>query len=170
MNLEDILNKDNDPSDFWNKLAQAAADDWHLSQCVVLQVEAKSIRLHGTSAGSNLKSAPLAIRKAIMGNPHEAQLIELEGEYWLIQPIKITAAGGPGLTLVAARTSALNETEQAHLGHFVEVAAAAFSAQRKAETSENSLNEISQVVDLGLMIGESVHGADRDQSWWTGSQ
>ena len=53
MNLEDILNKGNDPSDFWNKLAQAAADDWHLSQCVVLQVEAKSIRLHGTSAGSN---------------------------------------------------------------------------------------------------------------------
>jgi hypothetical protein len=157
MNLEDILNKDNDPSDFWNKLAQSAADDWHLSQCVVLQVEAKSIKLHGASAGSNLKSSPLAIRKAIMDNPHQAELIELEGEYWLIQPIKITAAGGPGLTLVASRTSALSETEQAHLGHFVEVAAAAFSAQRKAESSENSLNEISQVVDLGLMIGESVH-------------
>lgn len=156
MNPEDILNAGSNPSDFWNKVVQAAADDWHLSQCVALQVHGESIKLHGESEGSKLRSAPPEVRKAIMGNSSEAQRIEARDENWLILPLHI-AATGEKLSLVAARESALTEAEQTYLGHFVELAVAAFSAQRKAEASQGSLNEISQVVDLGLMIGESVH-------------
>ena len=156
MKLEDILSNGNDPSDFWNGMLQAAADDWQLRQCVALQVDGDSVKVFGSSEGSNLRAAPPAVRKLIMANAAEPQMLEEKAEHWLVQPLKIVGTE-VRFQLVVARESALTETEQIYLCRFVEVAVAAFTAQRQAESSDKSLNEISRVVDLGLIIGESAH-------------
>ena len=156
MNPEDILNAGSNPSDFWNKVVESAARDWHLSLCGVLQIHGDSIKLFGESEGGKLRSAPPDVRKAIMANASEAQSMEARGENWLVLPFHI-AGSAERLILVVSRDTALTDTEQVYLGRFVEFAAAAFSAQLKAETAQSSLDEISQVVDLGLMIGESAH-------------
>ncbi|NWK55880.1 efflux RND transporter periplasmic adaptor subunit [Verrucomicrobiaceae bacterium N1E253] len=156
MNLEDILNTGEDPSDFWNNVLQAVAEDWQLSQCVALQVDGDSVKLFGASQGSNLRSAPAAVRKAIMTHSPQPQVLEENKECWMVLPLEISGSASQ-ISLVAARDGALTETEQRHLCRFVEVAVAAFTAQKKAEVSEKSLDEISRVVDLGLIIGESAH-------------
>jgi hypothetical protein len=156
MNLGDILDAGKDPADFWNRILQAAAENWELRQCVAVQITEGNVNLFGSSEGSNLRTAPPSVRKAIMASGSEAQEIEEGSLYWLIQPLEVLGAG-LSFTLIVARETALTAAEQGHLQQFVESAVTAFSAQRKAEASEKSLGEISRVVDLGLIIGESAH-------------
>ncbi|MCX8239309.1 MAG: efflux RND transporter periplasmic adaptor subunit [Akkermansiaceae bacterium] len=156
MNLSGILQGGCDPAQFWNGVLQAAADDWRLRQCVALQVEEGSVKLFGESEGSNLRTAPPGVRKVIMGGVSELKDLEEGGLFWIIQPLEIIGSG-MSFTLVTARETALAPDEQVHLKNFVESAVAAFSAQRKAEAAGKSLGEISRVVDLGLIIGESAH-------------
>ncbi|MFT6577226.1 MAG: hypothetical protein ACJA16_005441, partial [Akkermansiaceae bacterium] len=156
MNLSGILQGGCDPAQFWNGVLQAAADDWRLRQCVALQVEEGSVKLFGESEGSNLRTAPPGVRKVIMGGVSELKDLEEGGLFWLIQPLEIIGSD-ISFTLVTARETVLAPDEQVHLKNFVESAVAAFSAQRKAEAAGKSLGEISRVVDLGLIIGESAH-------------
>ncbi|MDB4265282.1 efflux RND transporter periplasmic adaptor subunit, partial [bacterium] len=135
---------------------QSAADNWALRQCVALQVDDGAVKLFGSSEGSNLRAAPPAVRKVIMSNSAEVQELEEGGLHWLISPMDVVGTG-MSFRLVVARDHRLDENEQVQFRHFVESAVAAFSAHRKAESSEKSLGEISRVVDLGLIIGESAH-------------
>jgi hypothetical protein len=64
---------------------------------------------------------------------------------------------GMSFVLVFSRGTEVLERDRIQIRNFVESAVTAFSAQRKAEASEKSLSEISRVVDLGLIIGESAH-------------
>ena len=156
MTLGDLLQAGTDPADFWNGILESAADNWKLRQCVALQVADGSVKVFGASEGSNLRTAPPRVRKSIMLSSSEARELEEGGLFWLIQPMEISGTE-MRFILVIARESSLEEAEQNQLRHFVESAVAAFSAHRKAESSEKSLGEISRVVDLGLIIGESAH-------------
>lgn len=156
MNLGDLLQAASDPAKFWNSLLESAAETWQLKQCVALQVVEGSVKMFGASKGSNLRSAPPGVRKAIMANAATAQELEEGGLHWLLQPLEI-AGSEMTFTLVAARETALDELEKSQLRLFLESGVVAFSACRKAEASEKSLAEISRVVDLGLIIGESAH-------------
>ena len=154
MSLAGILGKGADPSVFWKEMLDEVARQWRLDQCVALQVSDGEVRLFGESEGSQLRSAPPAVRKAVMsGGAQELQ----EGIlHWWIQPVEM-ASGGQEFLMVVARESALAADEKVQLVHFVEAGVTAFTAERKAEASEKSLGEISRVVDLGLIIGESAH-------------
>lgn len=156
MNLGDILNGGTDPADFWNRMLQAAAENWNLRQCVAVQITDGNVNLFGSSEASNLRTAPPAVRKAIMANGAEAREIEEGGLYWLVQPLEVVGTD-LHFILIVARETPLAPNEKGHLRQFVETAVTAFSAQRKADASEKSLGEISRVVDLGLIIGESAH-------------
>lgn len=156
MNLAEILQGGADPASFWTRTVQAVADQWQLSQCVALQVEDGNVKLFGSSEGSNLRTAPPNVRKAIMSGGPEAQLLEEGGVHWVVQPMEVVGTE-MSFILVSARSSAIDHSEQTQIQAFVESAVTAFSAQRKAEASEKSLGEISRVVDLGLIIGESAH-------------
>lgn len=156
MSLGDLLQAGSDPAKFWNGLLESVADNWQLDQCVALQVADGGVKIFGLSEGSNLRAAPQGVRKVIMSNVTEPHSLEESGSHWLIQPMEI-AGTDMDFTLVAARASALEENEQKQLRHFIESGVAAFSAHLKAEASEKSLGEISRVVDLGLIIGESAH-------------
>lgn len=156
MNLGDILEGGNDPGGFWNRMLQAAGDNWDLSQCVAVQAADGEVKLFGSSDRSNLRTAPPSVRKAIMAGGSEGQEIEEAGVAWLVMPLEVAQAT-VRFTLVVARNPALDQSEQGHLRQFVESAVTAFSSERKAEASAKSLGEISRVVDLGLIIGESAH-------------
>ena len=156
MTLGDLLQAGTDAADFWNGILESAADNWKLRQCVALQVADGSVKVFGASEGSNLRTAPPRVRKSIMSSSSETRELEEGGLFWLIQAIEISGTE-MRFILVIARESSLEEAEQNQLRHFVESAVAAFAAHRKAESSEKSLREISRVVDLGLIIGESAH-------------
>lgn len=156
MSLGDLLQAGVDPEKFWSGLLESAADNWQLDQCVALQVADGAVKVFGLSEGSNLRIAPKGVRKVIMSNVTEPHSLEEGGLHWLIQPMEITGTEMK-FTLVVARVSVLEENEQTQLRHFIESGVAAFSAYRKADASEKSLREISRVVDLGLIIGESAH-------------
>ncbi len=156
MNLSGILEAGADPAVFWKRVLESVANDWQLRQCVALQVADGAVKIFGESDGSNLRSAPPSVRKAIMAGSDEAQELEEGGLFWLVQRLEIIGTDS-GFTLVTARESALTAVEQSHMRTFLESAVAAFSANRKAEASAKSLDEISRVVDLGLIIGESPH-------------
>lgn len=156
MNLGDLLQAASDPAEFWSGLLESAAETWRLKQCVALQVIDGSVKMFGASEGSNLRSAPPGVRKAIMANSASAHELEEGGLHWLLLPLEI-AGSEMKFTLVAAREMALDTLEQSQLQLFLESGVVAFSACRKAEASEKSLGEISRVVDLGLIIGESAH-------------
>ena len=156
MNLGEILQSGSDPAGFWAQTLQAVADQWQLTQCVALQVEDEDVKIFGLSEGSNLRAAPANVRKAIMATGPEIQSIEESGLYWLVHPMEVVGSGMSFLLVLARETEVL-ESERIQIRTFVEAAVLAFSAQRKAESSERSLREISRVVDLGLIIGESAH-------------
>ena len=156
MSLGDLFQAGVDPEKFWSGLLESAADNWQLDQCVALQVADGAVKVFGLSEGSNLRIAPKGVRKVIMSNVTEPHSLEEGGLHWLIQPMEITGTGMK-FTLLVARVSVLEENEQTQLRHFIESGVAAFSAYRKADASEKSLREISRVVDLGLIIGESAH-------------
>jgi hypothetical protein len=156
MNLSGILKAGSDPAVFWKHVLESVANDWQLRQCVALQVTDGAVKIFGESEGSNLRAAPPAVRKAIMAGADEPQELEESGLFWLLQRLEIIGTE-TGFTLVTARETAMTENERAHMRTFLESAVAAFSATRKAEASAKSLEEISRVVDLGLIIGESPH-------------
>ena len=159
MTLGDLFQAGTNPADFWNGILESAAENWQLRECVALQVADDSVKVFGSSEGSNLRAAPPGVRKSIMSNSSEPRELEESGLFWLIQAMEIVGTEMK-FTLVTARESSLGEAERNQLRHFLESAVAAFSAHRKAESSEKSLGEISRVVDLGLIIGESAHFGD----------
>ena len=156
MNLGEILGGGSDPAEFWVRMVQVVADQWQLTQCVALQVDSETIKLFGSSEGSNLRSAPPNVRDAIMAGRPEVQLIEVSEVHWVVHPMEVIGFG-MNFVLVFAREIEILEGERIQIRAFVESAVTAFSAHRKAEASEKSLNEISRVIDLGLIIGESAH-------------
>ncbi|MEN8679749.1 MAG: efflux RND transporter periplasmic adaptor subunit [Akkermansiaceae bacterium] len=156
MNLAEILQGGSDPAGFWSRVVESVAGQWQLSQCVALQVDDGNVKLFGSSEGSNLRTAPPGVRKAIMAGGAGGQSIEEGGVHWVVQPMDVVGTE-MSFIFVSARHTPILETEQTQMRAFVEAAVTAFSAQRKAETSEKSLGEISRVVDLGLIIGESAH-------------
>ncbi|MGJ8697970.1 MAG: efflux RND transporter periplasmic adaptor subunit [Verrucomicrobiaceae bacterium] len=156
MNLSGLFQAGTEPSDFWNGMLQAAAVDWQLRQCVALQVADGAVKLFGESEESNLRTAPPAVRKEIMSSGTEPRQIADGGLFWMIQSLEIFGTE-TSFTLVTARELEMTGVENSQLRSFVQSAVAAYSANRKAETSEKSLEEISRVVDLGLIIGESPH-------------
>ena len=156
MSLSETLESGSDPSDFWSCLVQTLADQWQLTECVALQVDGENLKLFGSSKNSNLRAAPVNVRKAIMAAGTEFKSIKELETYWSINPISIVGSSS-SFTLVCACPTELSEPEQVKLQTFVESAVIAFSAQRKADSSESALSEISRVVDLGLIIGESAH-------------
>ena len=156
MNLGEILQEGADPTDFWARMVQVVADQWQLTQCIALQIDGDSIKLFGSSDESNLRSAPPNVRKAIMAGSSEVQVIETSGVHWVVHPMDVVGFG-MSFVLVFSRGTEVLERDRIQIRNFVESAVTAFSAQRKAEASEKSLSEISRVVDLGLIIGESAH-------------
>jgi len=156
MNLGEILEGGANPADFWVRMIQAVSDQWQLTQCVALQIDGDAIKLFGSSEGSNLRTAPQNVRKAIMADSSEVQVIEISGVHWVVHPMNVVGFD-MSFVLVFSREFELLEPERIQIRNFVESAVTAFSAQRKAEASEKSLSEISKVVDLGLIIGESAH-------------
>ena len=83
MNLGEILEGGANPADFWARMIQAVSDQWQLTQCVALQIDGDAIKLFGSSDGSNLSTAPQNVRKAIMADSSEVQVIEISGVHWL---------------------------------------------------------------------------------------
>ena len=156
MNLGEILQEGANPTDFWARMVQVVADQWQLTQCIALQIDGNSIKLFASSDGSNLRSAPPNVRKAIMAGSSEVQVIETSGVHWVVHPMDVVGFG-ISFVLVFSRGTEVLERDRIQIRNFVESAVTAFSAQRKAEASEKSLSEISRVVDLGLIIGESAH-------------
>ena len=156
MNLGEILEGGANPADFWARMIQAVSDQWQLTQCVALQIDGDAIKLFGSSEGSNLRTAPQNVRKAIMADSSEVQVIEISGVHWVVHPMNVVGFD-MSFVLVFSREFELLEPERIQIRNFVESAVTAFSAQRKADASEKSLSEISKVVDLGLIIGESAH-------------
>jgi RND family efflux transporter MFP subunit len=154
MTVGSILGKGSDPAVFWKELLNGAAERWQLGQCVALQVNDGELRLFGESDNSHLRSAPQRVRKAIAAGV--SQDLQEGGFYWWIEPVEVAGTGQKFL-LVIARENALSPDEKGQIIDFVEAAVTAFTAERKAEASEKSLGEISRVVDLGLIIGESAH-------------
>lgn len=154
MTVGSILGKGADPAVFWKELLNEASARWQLDQCVALQVNDGELRLFGESNGSNLRSAPQGVRRAITSG--SVQDLEEGGFHWWIEPVEI-AGSGQKFLLVTARVSSLAQEEKNQILDLVDAAVTAFTAERKAEASEKSLVEISRVVDLGLIIGESAH-------------
>lgn len=154
MTIGSILGKGADPAVFWKELLNEASARWQLDQCVALQVNDGELRLFGESNGSNLRSAPQGVRRAITSG--SAQDLEEGGFHWWIEPVEI-AGSGQKFLLVTARVSSLAQEGRNQILDLLDAAVTAFTAERKAEASEKSLGEISRVVDLGLIIGESAH-------------
>ena len=154
MTLGEILKKAVNPSDFWKELLDVIAVRYHLDQCIALQVTHGELRLFGESEGSRLRSAPQGVRKAILNG--SSQDFKDGDSSWWIEPVEV-AGLNQTLLIVTARKAPLEQGEKLQIIDFLEAAVCAYTSERKAETCERSLGEISKVVDLGLIIGESAH-------------
>ena len=154
--IQTLLKASLDPAAFWQNLTRYLREQWSLAQVCVLHVaSASEVRLLGQAGPGGLAAMPDVVRAAVLASsPVREQIILESGEDWLVAPLLPTeglplvmiARGGDGFSLEATKLAAL---AQAIL--------LAYESGQSARRAKRSLGNLSKVVDLGLLLGESVN-------------
>ncbi len=154
--FEDLLGAGVDPVEFWNVLARFLASQWKLQQAVVLHVaSASEVRLLGQFGSGGMASLPQSVRRAVVEGGTQRTQVLAEGDgRWLIAPLK--RSDGISFVLLAHGGERL-EADASNLVALAQALVSASEARESAARSSRSLDHFSKIVDLGLLLGESVN-------------
>lgn len=153
--INDVFEAAVDPAAFWQTLTRYLLEKWTLTQSCVLHVaSASEVRLLG-QAGPGLASMPDAVRQAVLeSSPVREQVLLDSGEDWLVAPLE--PSEGVPLVLIARGGDGFGE-EASKLAAFAQAMLTAYEARLSARQATRSQVNLSKVVDLGLLLGESVN-------------
>jgi multidrug efflux pump subunit AcrA (membrane-fusion protein)/GAF domain-containing protein len=155
--FEDVIGDVVSPQEFWQKLAGVIAGKWALPQVFLLHVaSAAEVRLLGQHGSVELAVLPDAVRRVIAAErPQSAQSIHADGGHWLVAPLE--NGDGVPLLLIAGGGGEVLGMEALQLMALAQALIAAFEARQSAKRSERAVANLSQILDLGLLLGESLH-------------
>jgi multidrug efflux pump subunit AcrA (membrane-fusion protein) len=156
--FEDVIGDMVSPEQFWDKLAGLISGKWELPQVFVLHVaSASEVRLLGRHASIELGALPEIVRQVIVADKalERVQSIHSGDAHWLLAPLE--NGDGVPLMLVAGGSGELVEFEGEQLAALAQALIAAFEARQTAKRSERAVKSLSQILDLGLLLGETAH-------------
>lgn len=155
--FENVIGDDVSPQEFWHELAGVIAGKWQLPDVFVLHVaSAAEVRLLGNSGSMQLAALSDAVRQVIVAEgPVPAQSIHADGGHWLLAPLE--NGDGVSLLMVAGGGGEVLEMEAAQLMTLAQALIAAYEARQSAKRSARSVENLSKILDLGLLLGETLH-------------
>ncbi|MFP4542113.1 MAG: efflux RND transporter periplasmic adaptor subunit [Opitutales bacterium] len=156
--LESVLGEGSDPAAFWSRFAQALAEGWQLAPAFFLHVGGSNrVGLLGQSSGSDPAAIPATVQRAVLeggapgATPRHLDAIDRR---WFLIPL----ARKPGGVVFVAGVERDTPLERAaELKVAADAILAAFEATHTAAEHEQSVTRLTQVLDLGLLVGEAGH-------------
>ncbi|EDY82484.1 GAF domain protein [Verrucomicrobiia bacterium DG1235] len=154
--FERLLDDAVDPVEFWNVLAQFLSEQWRLAQTAVLHVaSASEVRLLGQFGSGGMAAMPGSVRRAVVDKGGAKMQVLSEGsDRWLVAPL--TRADGIVFVLIAQGGDGL-EKDASKIVSLAQAILSASEARQSAQRSSRSLDHFAKIVDLGLLLGESVN-------------
>jgi hypothetical protein len=155
--FEDVIGDSVSPQEFWHELAGVVADKWQLPAVFLLHVaSAAEVRLLGRYGSTELNALPEAVRQVIAADgPVPAQSIMAEGAHWLLAPL-VNGDGVP-IMMVAGGGGEVLEMEAGQMMTLAQALIAAYEARQNSQRAERSVQNLSKILDLGLLLGETDH-------------
>ena len=157
MDIQQLLESSDGPPQFWIRLGALLAESWGFTQLLLIQVGAGGeARLLGKSEGSRIELVPAGVRKDLStGGAGEARRHDEQGGHWLVAPVR--EPSGRVIQLVAELGAAIDDEGVQRLTLTAEAAVAAFDARLRADLQSKSHDQLSKVLDVGLLVGEAPH-------------
>lgn len=153
--LDHILAGGEDPAGFWGRFVQSLAGGWELSPAFMLHLEGpSSVRLLARAADSDPAAIPSTVQRAILEGLEHPRHIDAIDRRWLLVPL---ARKPGGIVLVAGASRDFEESRLPQLKGAADAILAAFEASHAAVEHEQSVTRLTQVLDLGLIVGEAAH-------------
>jgi len=145
------------PQQLWHELAGQVAQKWQLPQVSFLHVaSASEVRLLGHSGESDLASIPAEVRQLVVSRElDEVEVVAFGAVNWLVA--RIETGDDLPLVLVAGGEATATRQDAVQIKTFAQALIATYEAHQKAKRSARSAEHLSQILDLGLMLGETTH-------------
>ena len=153
LNLKELIESSDGPDEFWSRLAELLSGSWGFSQLLVIQKSGDGVRLLGKSTSGRIESVPSVVRQAVVSAKGEEGR-QVEGKSWSIVPVEGPA--GSVFHLVGELQEGIADGGE-QLKLMAEAAIAAFHARLRAERQAESHEQLSKVLDIGLLVGEAPH-------------
>ena len=157
MDIQQLLESSDGPAPFWQRLAGLLADSWTFDQLLIIQASSGGeARLLGKSEGSRIERVPAGVREDLAsGGPKSAKRYEEQGGQWLVLPLREPT--GRSIQLVAELGGPVDDEGLARLKLTTESAIAAFDSRLRADLQAKSHDQLSKILDVGLLVGEAPH-------------
>lgn len=154
--FEKLLGDAVDPVAFWNVLARYLSEQWELKRTLVLHVaSASEVRLLGQHGSGSMSELPQSVRRAVVeGSSKYPQVLADGTARWLVA--RLERADGVSLALLAEGRESL-ERDASKVASLAQALVSGSEAKQTALRSSHSLDQFSKIVDLGLLLGESVN-------------
>lgn len=157
MDIQQLLESGDGPQQFWDRLGGLLAEWWSFKQVLIIQAAGGGeVRLLGKSAGARIELVPVVVRQAVTSEGGgKVRRFEEAGGSWLLVPVR--EPSGRVIQLVGEQSEVVDDAGAARLTLTVESAVAAFDSRLRAEMQSKSHDQLSKVLDVGLLVGEAPH-------------